>query len=258
MKVVIIGSGNVAWHLAKICKEKSHSLLQIVNVHSKKITNHFDRFSVPYIFSIAEMSKEADLYIVAVKDSEIGQIQLPVFKDKQVLVHTSGTVSIELLSKYSNYYGCLYPLQSFTKGLELPFYEVPLLIESSNVRTKLVLEEFGHSLSGTVQYMGLDNRRILHLSAVLANNFSNHLFFLAQNFLAKKEIDATLIVPLMQQTIVKLKQSSAFENQTGPARRADHHTLALHEQLLHSDPELLAIYKLLSDSILYTYNPKEK
>lgn len=257
MKIVIIGSGNVAWHMAKICKEKSHHLLQLVNVHSKKISNLFDRFQVPYIYSFNDINMHADIYILAIKDSELQNIQLPIFKEKQLVLHTSGTTAIDVIAKFSNNFGCLYPLQSFTKGIDVDFSNVPILIEASNVYTKNCIEQFANSLSNKVQYLSSEKRVLLHLNAVIVNNFTNHLFHQSQEFLQKNDIDINLLLPLIEETVNKLKIESAYTSQTGPARRNDKNTILKHEKLLTEHPKLLEIYQLLTASIIQTYPVNE-
>jgi predicted short-subunit dehydrogenase-like oxidoreductase (DUF2520 family) len=254
MKVVIIGSGNVAWHLAKIVKEKSHQLLQIVNLHSGKISAQFDRFNTPYVFTSRNISQEADIYLIAVKDSELANLQLPIFKEKQILLHTSGNTSIEVLKKFSNNYGCCYPLQTFTKGIDTDFSNIPLILESSNVYTKNISEQFATTLSNHQQYLSIEKRQILHANAVIVNNFTNHLFSLSQDFLKEKNIDFSLLIPLIRETVNKLEQDTAYNNQTGPARRNDANTLAYHKELLKENINLLNIYEQLSDSIIQYYH----
>ena len=257
MKIVIIGSGNVAWHLAKICKEKSHHLLQILNVHSKKISASFDQFQVPYCYSINEISHQADIYILAIKDNEIEKFPLPIFKEKQLVLHTSGITSIESFSKKSNNYGCIYPLQSFTKGINVEFSKVPLLIEASNVYTKNKLEEFAYTLSNNVQYIDFEKRKVIHTNAVIVNNFTNHILYLSQQFLNHKNIDFNLFLPLIEETIHKITLDSAYNAQTGPARRNDLNTIQQHEVILNKEKQLLELYQLLTASIIETYSPHD-
>ena len=257
MKVVIIGSGNVAWHFAKVSLENGHDVLQLVNLHLKHFSTHFDAFNIPYIYSAISVTSEADIYIVAVKDDTLGTFALPFINDEQLVVHTSGISSIDLFSKYAVNRGCLYPLQTLTKGVESNFSALPLLIESSNEHSNKVLMQFSRSLSNTVFNMSLQQRQIVHANAVIVNNFTNHLLHLSNLFLTKHQIDFKLFLPLINETIGKLKTNSPFESQTGPARRSDMKTIAIHEVILKEDATLLQIYKVITASIIKQYHSDE-
>ena len=256
MKIVIIGSGNVAWHIAKIAKEKSHDIIQLANFHSKKISSDFDAFQIPYIYNIEYLSAEADLYILAVKDSVLEHLLLPITHLNKIIIHTSGIASIEVLRNYSTNYACLYPLQTFTKGIATDFSQIPLLIEASNDITSKIVSEFALTLSNSIYHYSLEQRRKLHLNAVVVNNFTNHLFHLAQVSLSENQLDFSLLLPLIHETIRKLEDTSAYNNQTGPARREDQKTIEFHEAQLQKEKMLLEIYKLISKSIIDTYHPK--
>jgi predicted short-subunit dehydrogenase-like oxidoreductase (DUF2520 family) len=249
MKVVIIGSGNVAWHLLNRLQFTTHQVLQLVNLHSQHIPPAFDQFNVPYCFSVGEMYLEADIYLVAVKDDAIAHLHLPILPHQPIILHTSGMAAIEVLHHYSTNYGCLYPLQSFTKGIPVDFNEVPIIMDTSNKRTQELTTIFAHSLSEKHFFLSLSQRRMLHLSAVLVNNFTNHLFVQAQKKLNQVDVSFDLLTPLLQETIHKLALLTPNEAQTGPAQRNDAHTIALHESMLHDDEALLHIYKTITAAI---------
>ena len=247
---MIIGTGNVAWHLLNRLQSTAHQVLQLVNLHSHHISPEFELFRIPHCFSISHLNLSADIYLIAVKDDEIGHLHLPVCNNKQIVLHTSGTVDIEVLKKYGNNYGCLYPLQSFTKGIPVNFNEVPLIIESSNRMTLETTTIFANSLSDQTYYLSLQQRRIVHLTAVIVNNFTNHLFVQAQKKLDQFDISFDILKPLIQETFNKLSSLTPSEAQTGPAKRNDTQTILAHEKLLEDDDMLLQIYKTLTASIL--------
>jgi predicted short-subunit dehydrogenase-like oxidoreductase (DUF2520 family) len=250
MKVVIIGSGNVAWHLLNRLQSTTHQVLQLVNLHSQHISPAFDQFNIPYCFSVSELHLEADIYLVAVKDDAIAHLHLPSLPHQPIVLHTSGMAAIEVLHQYSTNCGCLYPLQSFTKGIPVDFNEVPIIIETSNEMIQELTTIFAHSLSEKQYFLSLPQRRMLHLSAVLVNNFTNHLFVQAQKKLNQFDVSFDLLKPLLQETIHKLSSLPPNEAQTGPAQRNDVHTIALHESMLQDDEVLLHIYKTITAAIL--------
>lgn len=253
MKAVIIGSGNVAWQLASHFGPSGIELVQLVNLHGGVIPPAFDRFQVARAYEPEAVYPKADIYIVAISDSAISELRFPVLSNEQVIAHTAGSVPIDVLSKLGDNFGCVYPLQSFSIGLESNLREVPLLIESSNVYTRERLQMFAERLSEKVSYMDGDQRRDLHLAAVMVNNFSNHLYALAEKFLSERNISFELLHPLMSETLRKIQSSSAAEAQTGPARRGDEKTLKMHEMMLRAEENILNIYKIFSDSIQRFY-----
>lgn len=250
MKVVIIGSGNVAWHLLNRLQKTAHQVLQLVNLHSQQIAPAFDQFNVPYCFATNQLHLEADIYIVAVKDDAIAHLPLPALPHQPIIMHTSGTADIEILQQFSANYGCLYPLQSFTKGIPVDFNDVPIILEASNENTQELTADFAHSLSAKHYFLSLPQRRILHLSAVIVNNFTNQLLVQAQKKLDQFDISFDLLKPLLQETIHKLSLLRPSEAQTGPASRKDMHTIAMHESLLQDDEILLHIYQTMTSAIL--------
>ncbi len=249
MKIVIIGTGNVAWHLVNAIQQSTHRVIQLVNLHSHKVSSDFEKFNIPYAFLYTDIVLEADVYIIAISDKEIATLQLPILNNKQIVIHTSGIAEIELLKKYCVNFGCIYPVQTLTKGIPIDFTRVPLIIEASNMMAKEKCMDFALTLSPYVLYLSLHKRQVLHLAAVLVNNFTNQLFVEAKQLLDKESISFDLLKPLLSETISKLNQLHPLDAQTGPAKRNDVLTLLMHENLIEENSLLLQIYKLMTTAI---------
>lgn len=249
MKIVIIGTGNVAWHLLNTLQQGTHQVVQLVNLHSHKVSEEFEKFNIPLAINKVDINTSADIYIIAVSDTEIASLELPVLDNEQLILHTSGIADIDVLKHYGSNYGCLYPLQTLTKGMPVDFAKVPLIIEAVNLINKDLIMNFALSLSPYVLYLPLQKRRVLHLSAVLVNNFANHLYVEAKKLLDKESISFDLLKPLLAESVNKLNHLNPIEAQTGPAKRKDESTVSIHRQVIGENQLLLQIYELITIAI---------
>lgn len=249
MKIALIGSGNVATHLAQALKTAGLDLTQIWSRRLENAEQLAKKTGARWISSLEELDNDIELVIVAVKDDAVASIvdQLAAFNG--TVVHTSGAVSMEVFQSKVAHYGVLYPLQTFSLKKEVDFSTIPICIEASDAKTLLSIRQLAEQLSKNVTEVDSARRSILHLAAVFACNFPNHLYALAADLLRQYELDFDLIRPLILETAVKVQQALPAEVQTGPAVRNDELTLQRHEALLANDPHLVDIYKLLSDSI---------
>jgi predicted short-subunit dehydrogenase-like oxidoreductase (DUF2520 family) len=173
-------------------------------------------------------------------------------KDKMV-VHTAGSLSIDLLKNCSSRTGVLYPLQTIRKETtDIP--EIPILVDGNSQETAAVIYDFAHSLSGNVQIADDNKRSGLHVAAVVVNNFSNYLYTLAADYCRNENLDFRLLVPLINETAERLKSMAPMEVQTGPAVRSDGATIAAHLKRLEKYPELYEFYELFTKRIMGFYS----
>ncbi len=189
-----------------------------------------------------------DLVILAVSDEALPEvISTYTFPPKATVVHTSGTQGINLFDNSAiENFGVLYPLQTFTKEKHVNFSETPIFIESNNKEAFRSIETIADRLSNKVSILRSKERRKIHLAAVIACNFSNALYSLAENQLNAIGLDFELIKPLISETTQKALTIGPSKAQTGPAARGDISTIAKHKKLLKKDPEIQKIYKQLT------------
>lgn len=248
LKIGIIGSGNVAHHLAQafyLHPEINFNALYARNPEAGRTLA--DAVQVPFIENISDFVAHNDLMIICVSDDAIEGISKHLKSDKMI-AHTSGAVSIEVLRNASENYGSFYPLQTFTKARAVDLKEVPFLIEASNPQTLASLEALAHLLSNNVSFVSDEKRRKLHVAAVMINNFSNHLFSLTKDYTDKLELDFDLLKPLMLETVLKALAQNPKDIQTGPAKRKDSKAIAEHLKMLE-DPKLKELYLWFTESI---------
>jgi predicted short-subunit dehydrogenase-like oxidoreductase (DUF2520 family) len=255
-KISFIGSGNVATHLAKAFSKNGIIVHQIYSQTCDNSEVLAWQSNSVYTCNLDELDMNVDLFIFAVKDEVIKELSKFILqKNPQAkVVHTSGSVGIDVFDNADNT-GIFYPLQSFSKTKKIDISAVPFLITSENTSFKNELIALAKLLSEKVYEYTDEQRKHLHIAAVFVNNFSNHLFALAQDYCEKHQIDYQLLMPLIHETITKIDTILPKQAQTGPARRNDHEIIEKHSSILKNEDEhLYQIYQLLSNSILKMYN----
>ena len=251
-KIVIIGSGNVAEHLIRAFELSNNS--EVVQIYSRNNVTGNElslKFNIEFSNSLDQI-KIADLYIIAVSDSSIAEVSDSLLFSNKLVAHTSGATGLCLLNN-KNRQAVFYPLQSFTKGKEIDFSNIPICIESKNNEDCNTLISIAKSISNTVNKVSSEQRQYLHASAVFVNNFTNHMFYIGKEIAEHNNIDFNLLKPLIKETVDKLQYKSPKEAQTGPAIRGDKTTMAKHLDLI-IDETHKEIYKLVAESIFKTHN----
>ncbi len=249
MKIAILGSGNVATHLAKALKLANVKVTAIWSHHFKNAEILAQEVSAVAVANLNQLiNEESDVILIAVKDDAIKEVTEQLAGYNGIIAHTSGAVNLSALASATNY-GVFYPLQTFSKEKEVDFKNVPLCLEANNAATLVKLKSLAALLSDNNYEVDSKQREALHIAAVFACNFPNYLYHIAQELLAQQQLSFEMIRPLIKETANKVQTALPSAVQTGPAVRNDRQTLNKHEGLLQQKPEWLDIYKLLSDSI---------
>jgi predicted short-subunit dehydrogenase-like oxidoreductase (DUF2520 family) len=249
-KIVLLGAGNVATQLGKALHENGYLISQVYSPTKRSAGALAKKLKSNPVSDLKKIDLTASIYIIAVKDDAIALLAKQLKLKDQLIVHTSGTVDITVLKGCSTNYGVFYPLQTFSKDKSVDFKNVPICIESSNKATANSLEYFAKSISKNVQKINSEQRKILHVAAVFACNFSNHLYTIAASILADHRLSFDLLKPLIAETADKIKLNEPAKMQTGPAIRKDVKTMNAHLKLLSTDKKLKKIYTLMSDHIM--------
>lgn len=250
--ITFIGSGNVATRMARAFHKKGFTIQEIWSRNIEHASKLAEVVSAGSISDLNNINTLSDLYILAVPDDYIDDLAMRLnnrIPDKSILVHTSGSVSQEVLNVHDRY-GVLYPLQSFTSGRKVKFKRIPMLINGSNQEVRQALIELASYLSKTVVEMADEKRKKLHLAAVILNNFTNHLSRMAKSYTDAENIDFKLFKPLLIETVAKIYDLGPDKAQTGPAKRGDLETIEKHLNLLAMEPSLKSLYQSLSQSII--------
>ncbi len=251
IKVVILGGGNIATHLADVFIR--HSSISLVQVYNRTLSALEPlKKHVPITNNLNKL-KKADIYIIAVSDNAIELISSKIKIGNSVVVHTSGSTSINVLDKHKNF-GVFYPLQSFSKDTPIDFSNIPICLEANNKKDETLLKKLATKISKTHYLINSEQREKLHIAAVFVNNFVNHLYYIGYEICSANEIDSEILQPLIQETARKTARFSPYKVQTGPALRGDTTTILKHLEKLSKNHQ--EIYKLLSHSIATTYGKK--
>ncbi|AOM78322.1 Rossmann-like and DUF2520 domain-containing protein [Pedobacter steynii] len=253
MKIVCIGSGNVATHFSNAFKSAGSELVQIWSKNPEHAAELAIKTGAKPIADLKEIDNNADVYLIAVKDDAIEEVIAQLSAVKGMIVHTSGATDIDVFPATIAKYGVLYPLQTFSKHKAIDFNQVPLCIEAKDEEILKSLKSIALMLSPLVYEVNSEKRRILHLSAVFACNFVNHLYTLSNEILQRNELDFEILRPLIMETAEKVQNAFPVDVQTGPAIRNDEQTITKHKELLSNMPELKDIYETLSKSIKKTH-----
>lgn len=248
MRIVFIGAGNLATHLAEACKTAGHEILQIYSRTKENAVTLADKTSAEAVNDLSQVNPAAHIYLFSVKDDALPAVIEQMPQTGGVWAHTAGSLSMNLFAARHAERGVLYPLQTFSKHRKIDFGSIPIFVEGSSAATTCLLEELAGTLSGNVQRLSGEKRRFLHLAAVYACNFVNHMYTLAAEITHKEEIPFDLLLPLIAETAAKVTTMAPRDAQTGPAVRYDEKVMAKHRALLN-DPEMEKLYTLLSKSI---------
>ena len=254
MDVVIIVAGNVGTHFAKALKAVGINVVQIMSRTMKSAVELASEIGCSFATDYSDINKKADLYILCVTDCSIGLILRQLNLKEKLIVHTSGSVGINVFYDYAVNYGNIYPLQSFSKFKDINYAEVPVFVEANTDENKQILIDLMKLVTPHVQVLNSQQRSILHLCAVIINNFQNHLCTIAELLMKDNQLQFDLLKPLMKETLEKAVKYSPYISQTGPAMRNDEMILKKHRDALVNYPDVLQIYNAMSDSIKKTHS----
>jgi predicted short-subunit dehydrogenase-like oxidoreductase (DUF2520 family) len=249
--ISIIGAGNVATHLSLALQKKGYKIVQVYSrtaEHAKGLAN---QLNVDFISDLNKLSHETDMFIISLKDDAIQTVLEYVSGCKQMVVHTAGSVGIDIFKGYVNNYGVLYPLQTFSKSKPVDISNVPFFIEGNNENVVQTVAGIAKQLSMHVYETDSQQRLCLHIAAVFACNFTNHMYALAEKLLGGQGLSWNILHPLIRETTDKILTMSPGDAQTGPAVRNDQKTIAKHIEQLNNYQDLQKIYSFVSQHIYH-------
>ncbi len=249
MHIALIGSGNVATQMGLALKKAGHQIDAIVSRHEGNAQQLAKVLDAQWHSSALELKGQFDVIIISVNDNAIEEIASQLRSTDAIVVHTAGSIPMSVLSLFDRY-GVIYPLQTLSKHKEIDMRVVPFLIEGNTPDTSTRIQQLTHTISDNVASGTSEQRQQLHLAAVFACNFTNHLYTIAEKLLRSSGLSFKLLMPLIEETTRKIQHLSPIDSQTGPAIRHDTRVMHQHMNALATDPQLQHIYELLSQSIM--------
>ncbi|MDP2723251.1 MAG: DUF2520 domain-containing protein [Bacteroidales bacterium] len=248
--VSFVGSGNVATHLAAAFKAENIRIVEVDCLHHDHAVDFAQRYNCRPVDRLQQLSAEVDLILLCVPDQQVSVVSGQISPGRAIVAHTSGIEPMNSISEHLPRKGVFYPLQTFSKNREVDFSVIPFCIEGDRKEISETLTTLAYRLSNRVVSVSSPERALLHLTAVMVNNFTNMLYGMASEILEKNHIDFSLLQPLILETALKIEEMKPFEAQTGPARRKDENTIRLHLELLKDFPHYQQLYQLITDRII--------
>jgi predicted short-subunit dehydrogenase-like oxidoreductase (DUF2520 family) len=240
----------LATHLGLALFRQGLTVLQVYNRTPGKGRKLAARINALYTDNLSDLVPGADLYILAVSDSWLGQLVSRLHLKDSLVVHTSGSVELEILSPVSSRTGVFYPVQTFSKHRKINFRDIPICLEAESPESEMKLTKLAERLTRSVYLLDSGKRGLIHLGAVFASNFTNYLYSIAELLLRENDLPLNILEPLILQTARNVRRGNLFENQTGPAVRGDIQVLEKHRRLLADHPDYHEIYELISKHII--------
>ena len=260
VSVVLLGAGKVATHLAPALVQAGYSLVQVWSRTEASARTLAEPLGVAYTNELAAVVADADIYIACVTDGALPEVAKEIVAHVQrsshspLFLHTAGSVPMDIWREVGTmHYGILYPLQTFSKERTVNMHEVSLFIEASDDDAMVKIEALAHRLSDRVFYADSKRRARLHIAAVFACNFTNAMYGVAHRLLDADNIPFEVLLPLIDETSVKVHTLAPHEAQTGPAVRGDMNVMQRHLEALAEDKELQTMYELISNYITHTH-----
>lgn len=254
MDIVFIGAGNVATHLAPAMQRAG--IGRVVQVWSRNDSSSSRLVDLlgggDPVSNLADIRRDAGMYVVSLVDRAVSEVIGLLPHNDALWVHTSGSLSVDTLSSLSPRHGVMYPLQTFSRDVEVEMGEVPFFVEGSDPQVAGEIYDIASRISPDVHYADSCLRARMHIAAVFACNFTNYMFTVADDLLQLDGLDLSVLYPLLRETLRKAQEGSPASGQTGPAVRGDREIMDLHASSLPDD--LADIYRTLSDAIYHRHH----
>lgn len=249
--VVFVGAGNLATNLAKALYRNGFRIAQVYSRTEESAKMLAGQVEAAYTTDLAEVVPDAGLYIVSLKDAAFVQLLPDIVSGKEdaMWVHTAGSIPMQVWEGQVARYGVFYPMQTFSKQRTVDFREIPIFVESNSAEDLQFLKEVASVLSEKVYEATSEQRKSLHLAAVFACNFTNHMYAQAAKLLEKYQLKFDVMLPLIDETARKVHELEPRLAQTGPAVRYDGNVIGSHLQMLAGEPEMQEMYRMISESI---------
>ncbi len=250
MRIVLLGAGNLATHLSIALQGAGQQIVQVFSKTANSASTLAHKLNVPYTIDADELIQDADIYFYAVSDDALESLLDMDLAPEAIHVHTAGSIAMDIFKSNKVHHGVFYPLQTFSKTKAVDFNQIPIFLESSDMEVERVLNTLAYAVSKNVYETNSDQRMKLHLAAVYACNYVNHLYHIASDIVASIDLPFDVLKPLIIETADKINYLSPADAQTGPAKRNDISVINKHLELLDKSADLSKLYSMLSQMIL--------
>jgi len=248
-KITFIGAGNLASQLSTNLQKKGFKISQVYNRTKPVAKDLAEKLGSKYTSDVKKIDRDVDIFIVALKDSAFEEVLSQINFNNKLVVHCSGSLPVSCLYPYSENTGVLYPLQTLSKQREVDFNNIPVFVEANSIKNENILLKVADEISDSVAVLNSEKRKILHIAAIFANNFVNHLYAISAEILKSKGISFEVLKPLILETALKVHELDPEKAQTGPAVRFDENIISSHINELKNFCNYQELYNSISKSI---------
>ena len=250
MNICMIGAGNLATQLSLTLSDKGHQVLQVFSQTEKRAKDLASALKCSFTTDPNALVANADLYIIAIKDQAIESFIQSREWGSSLVVHTAGSISMDVFAGNCKNYGVFYPFQTFSIDKRVNFQNIPMCLEASSEANLKILSNLASTLSDNIKFYNSAQRQQIHLASAFVCNFVNHLYAIGKDLAEEKGIDFEILKPLILETATKGVLKAPKSVQTGPAARKDYLVMDKHLAMLDQHPDLQIIYKQLSERII--------
>jgi predicted short-subunit dehydrogenase-like oxidoreductase (DUF2520 family) len=249
-RITLVGAGNVAWHLGKALSQNGYTISRVLDRTASSSKKLAEVLNAEYSGVPEDGIAGTDACLICISDDAIASVIEQLRPGNNLLMHTAGSVSLDVFKGRAVNYGVLYPLQTFTRDRPLDYSRIPFLTEANTAENLGLVNQLARSVSNYVAEADSTRRLYIHLAAIFASNFSNHMYALAEKIAGEYNMPFELLKPLIAETTAKALDISPLAAQTGPAARGNLKVIEKHLELLKDDPRLQEIYRMISGSIV--------
>lgn len=247
--ISIVGSGNVATHLALALHNAGHTIRQVLSRSFDHARLLAMRVEAKPIDSWNMLDRDSDIYILAVNDDSLYDLALDLQLPAATVIHTSGTTPASVLRNISRKNGVVWSPQTFVRDIAMDYAHLPLCVEGSTPHVENDIADLFSTVSDNIHHLGYEQRCRAHLAAVMVSNFVCAVNATAQEYMQAEGLDFDMLRPLAEQTLRKWDYGNLWQQITGPAVRHDDSTIAAQRRLLASRPNLLHFYDMMTEII---------
>jgi predicted short-subunit dehydrogenase-like oxidoreductase (DUF2520 family) len=248
-KITLAGVGNVAWHMGKALSQKGYAISQVLDRTSSSAKQLARELKAESWGTPEDGVAGSDACLICVSDDAIASVVKHLKPGDCLLMHTAGSVPLDVFRDNAANFGVLYPLQTFSKGRPLNYSQIPFLIEANTPENLSLIGKLASSVSNIVIETNSIQRLYIHLAAIFASNFSNHMYVLAEKLANENKMPFDLLKPLIAETTAKALDMSPQNAQTGPAVRGNVKVIEKHLELLKDHPGMQELYRMISEDI---------
>lgn len=250
MTFTIIGNGNMAWFIGTRLVTGGLECRGVYSRNEAAAKELATALACVEYGTIDHINDRlADVCFLTVSDSAISSVAATLRFHRTVLVHTAGAVNLDAVKIAAPDRAVLWPVYSILKNSLPDHRNIPCAYEASSENAKKCVLAVAHAITDVLFEAQYEQRRWLHLGAVIGNNFTNHLLAICDQICKENDLPFSALLPIIGQTFERVNYAAPASVQTGPAVRRDTDTINEQLAMLAKHTEWQNVYKAITESI---------